>query len=408
MRIAVLCQYFSPEPMTKINTLVRSLVEAGHSVQVLTGIPNRPYGHYYEGYTARLLFEEEKFGARVIRTYTWPYRGDVIWRRIMNYGSFMLSSLLGIARLAPFDILYAYHPPLTIAFPAYLASVTRRVPFIYDVQDIWPEAGVAAGALQEGWLYRFMSALAKWVYAQASHITVIAPDFKDILVDQGVSPDKISVVSNWADDSIYIPRSANGVRQQYGLPEGRFLAMYAGNMGMTHGVEYLLDAARLLKERSDITFVFAGTGAEYDKMLQKKQQEGLDNVHFLGYIPPPRMPELLAAADLMLIHLRKSDSGAVSLPSRMLAYMACGRPMLVASEGAPRRFVERIRAGIGCDPENPVVIAERIKNISSQPEQLTKMGNNGRAIYEKEFCEQITIKNVIALIEQVAHDHTRI
>ena len=119
------------------------------------------------------------------------------------------------------------------------------------------------------------------------------------------------------------------------------------------------------------------------------------------------MPELLAAADIMLIHLRKSASGAESLPSRMLAYMACGRPMLVASEGAPRRFVERIRAGIGYDPENSVVIAEHIKYLASQPDQLAKMGENGRAIYEVEFCEQVTIKNVITLIEQVARDHTR-
>src|SRR5262249_24605748 len=192
------------------------------------------------------------------------------------------------------------------------------------------------------------------LYARAKHITVIAPDFKDILVAQGVPADKISIIPNWADDTLYVPRPANGIRQRYGLPTEAFLVMYAGNMGSTHGVDYLLEAARLLKAEKHIVFVLVGTGPEYEKMVQTKQRLGLDNVIFFGYMQPVYMPDLLAAADLMLIHLRRSASGAVSLPSRMLTYMACARPMLVASEGAPRRFIEATSCGVACEPENPM------------------------------------------------------
>jgi glycosyltransferase involved in cell wall biosynthesis len=346
--------------------------------------------------------EERRLGARVVRTYVWPYRGASTWKRLLNYGSFALSALNGARRLDPFDVLYVYHPPLTISWPAYRIAKRHRVPFIYDVQDIWPEAGLAANAVKPGVLYRIMSAWARWAYAKASHITVIAPDFAQILIRQGVPPGKISVMPNWADDQIYYPRSSDGRRDALGLSDRAFVVMYAGNMGSTHGVDTLLEAANLLKEHQDLTFLFAGTGPEYEKLLSIKQRLGLDNVRFLGYVQPAAMPDLLAAADLMLVHLRRSTSGAVSLPSRMLAYMASARPMLVASEGAPRHLVEETGCGLVCEPENPAAIADSILSLAAQPERLRRMGINGRNRYMAEFCEEVVTGRLIDLVRTVA------
>jgi glycosyltransferase involved in cell wall biosynthesis len=339
----------------------------------------------------------------VIRTYVWPYSGKTIWKRFLNYGSFALLANWGARRLDPYDLVYVYHPPLTISQPAHLAARRCQVPLVYDIQDLWPEAGVVAGAISPGVLYRLLSAWARWAYARSTHITVIAPDFRDSLVAQGVSPDKISVVPNWADEELYVPQPANGVRRQYGLREDAFLVMYAGNLGSTHGVEYLLEAARLLRDRQEIIFAFVGTGPEHDRMLRVKESLGLANVTFLGYVQPAsRLPGLLASADLMLVHLLGSGSGAVSLPSRMLAYMACGRPMLVASHGAPRRLVEEAGCGVVCEPGDPRAIATSIVQLATQPDYLAEMGANGRQAYLAKFSETVVVTRLVRLLEEIA------
>src|SRR5207253_2561694 len=137
---------------------------------------------YHDGYSAAAVTEEKRLGVRVIRTYVWPYRGNVTWKRIVNYGSFAISAwLFGAARLEPFDVLYVFHPPLTISLPAWFIAATQDVPFIYDVQDLWPEAGLAAGVLGGGWFYDFLSAWERWVYRRATHLTVLAYSFRDRL-----------------------------------------------------------------------------------------------------------------------------------------------------------------------------------------------------------------------------------
>jgi len=402
MRVRILTQYYDPEPATRLISLARQLTAAGHAVEVLTAIPNFPAGEYYEGYGGSLIREEQRRGVRVVRTYVWPYHGHVTYKRLMNYGTFAVSSLLGARRLAAFDVLYVYHPPLTISAPAYLLARQQNVPFILDVQDIWPEAGVAAGVIGHGRMYRLMTAWAHWAYKQAAHITVLSPEFVELLAQQGVPREKISVIPNWADEDIYYPRPAGDARARMGVPPHAFLVMYAGNMGSTHGVEYLLQAAELLRDRADIQFVFVGIGPEYQRMVMLKDQLRLENVRFLGYVQPVDMPGLLADADIMLVHLCRSDTGAVSLPSRMLAYMACGRPMLVASEGAPQALVEQAQCGLTCAPENPQAIAAALTQLANHPAALQELGQNGRQHYLNQYREEIVLAGLVDLIERVA------
>ena len=399
MRVGIITQYFDPEPAPRLASLVRHLVAAGHGVEVLTALPNWPNGSFYPGYRGALRKEEERLGARVVRSYVWPYRGSVAWKRMAHYGSFVLSALGASRRLTPLDVLYVYHPPLTISLLAWFVARRQQVPFVYDVQDIWPEAGLAAGALQAGRLYRFMSRWARWAYARASCITVIAPEFAEVVVKQGAPREKITVVPNWADDALYYPRQPDpGMRQHLGLAEDSRVVMYAGNLGSTHGVEVILQAAQLLRDQPHIHFVFAGTGPEYDQMVKIREELGLTNVLFLGYIQPTNMPGLLAVADVLVVHLRKSTSGAVSVPSRMLAYMASGRPMIVASEGAPRALVERLNCGLGCRPENAEVLAERIGCLLSRPDLLEQLGENGRRHYLNEFAEEKVVNQLMGVI----------
>jgi len=400
MKVAILTQYFPPEPIARLSALVRRLLADGHTVEVLTALPNRPAGRYYPGYHRTLVMEEQVMDVRVVRTYVWPYIGNVLWKRLLNYGSFMLSAVWGGQRLSRFDVLYVYHPPLTISFPAFLISRLRHKPFVYDVQDVWPEAGLAAGAVKPGFIYRSISRWARWAYTRAANLIVLAPEFVPFLTKAGVPLGKIKIIPNWADEAIYYPAQASDGRATLGIAGHQFVVMYAGNMGSTHGVDTILEAARLLENRADIVFVFVGTGPEYERLTRLRDTLSLNNVRFLGYVQPDGMPVFLAMADMLVVHLRRADSGAVSLPSRMMAYMASARPMLIASDGAPRALVDRLSCGITCEPENPRAMADAIEGITGEPERLRQMGLNGRQAYLDEFSEEKNVRRLIELLEE--------
>jgi glycosyltransferase involved in cell wall biosynthesis len=271
---------------------------------------------------------------------------------------------------------------------------------LYDVQDLWPEAGLAAGAIERGVLYSLMTKCAGFTYRRARHVTVLAPEFKTILAEGGVPPDKISVIPNWTDEGCFSPVPSTGVRAQYGLPEKPFVVMYAGNFGSSHGFSVILEAARLLEVDRDMLFAVSGSGAEYQQSVDLCNTMGLTNVKFLGYVERRTdLPYLYACADLMIVHLRRSPSGAVSLPSRLMAYMACGRPILACCEGAPRNLVERAACGIGCEPENPAAMAAAIVDAKVNRENLPAMGANGRRHYMEHFSEAETLRDLTALIE---------
>jgi len=402
MRIAILSQYFDPEPSCiKLSTLVKRLVSAGHDVQVLTSLPNLPLGKLYKGYHYTFWHRETRMGASVTRAFVWPYRGNRLIKRFVHFLSFMVSVTICGLTLKPFDLLYVYHPPLTIVFPALVLSWVYRVRFLYDVQDLWPEAGIAAGAIRPGLLTRIMHKIAGLAYSRAKHLTVIAPEFKEVLADLGTPSNKISVIPNWTDEVCYYPRPAAGVRERYGLPEGVFLVMYAGNFGSSHGVGCVLESAKLLRNNPGIAFAFLGSGAEYPHLRHLAAEMGLPNVHFLGYIDSnDEMPYLFSAADIMVVHLRGSTSGAVSLPSRMASYMACARPILVASRGAPKNLVEAAGCGLTCEPDDPEALAAAILAVSRRSD-LAALGASGRRYYFEHLCEQISSDRLVRLIEQL-------
>jgi glycosyltransferase involved in cell wall biosynthesis len=402
VRIAILSQYFPPEPAIKLSVVVPYLAAAGHDVQVLTSLPNLPHGKIYPGYRYCAAMREKLLGADVLRTFVWPYRGRTVWKRALHLISFSLSACIFGWQLRRFDLLYVYHPPLTICAPALLLAAVRGAPMLYDVQDLWPEAGLAAGAIERGVLYSLMVKCAGFTYARARHITVIAPEFKTILADGGVPPAKISVIPNWTDEQCFRPVPSTGVRARYGLPEDSFVVMYAGNFGSSHGFGVILEAAQRLQTNRDIVFAVSGSGAEYERSVELCNAMALTNVKFLGYVQSRAdLPYLYAGADVMIVHLRRSPSGAVSLPSRLMAYMACGRPILACCEGAPRNLVEKAACGFGCEPENPARMADLIVNAKMNRENLPNMGASGRRYYLENFSEAGTLRKLSGLLDSL-------
>lgn len=408
MRIIVLSQWYPPEPESKIHLLARDLAARGHQVTSITGFPNYPSGRLYPGFRMRWRQWEERDGVRVLRLPLYPSHDQSGVRRAVNYASFAATaSLLGPPLAGPADVMWVYHPPLTIGFPAWLISLTRHVPFIYEVQDMWPETLTATGMFSSQRATTALAAFARFVYRRAAAITVISPGFKRNLVDKGVPSSKIHVIPNWADEEIFRPVPPDSVlAEEYGLA-GKFNILFAGNMGAAQALDNVLDAARQVSNLPNVQFVFVGDGMDVERLKSKAQQQSLTNVKFIGRQPVARMPYFFALADALLVHLRRDPLFEITIPSKTIAYLACGRPIVTATEGDAAAVVSEAGAGLVCRPEDPASLIDAIKTlIAMSPESRAKMGEAGRQTYLRCYTRQVLVDRYEELFRKMAAGQT--
>ena len=324
MRILMLTQWFDPEPTFKGLAFARELVRLGHEVQVLTGFPNYPGGKLYSGYRVRLLQRETVDGISILRVPLYPSHDASAVKRIVNYASFALTAaIMGSLLVKPADVMYVYHPPATVGFAAVVISLMRRIPFVYDIQDLWPDTLAATGMLNNQAVLSMVARGCRLIYNRASKIVVLSPGFKNKLIARGVPADKIEVIYNWCDEhNIQRERSEEGGAEKFGLA-GRFNIVFAGTMGKAQALDAVIDAARLVAMSNQaVQFVFVGGGIEVERLKRKAGEMGLANTLFLPRMPIHEIGALLALADLLLVHLRDDPLFRITLPSKTQAYMA--------------------------------------------------------------------------------------
>jgi glycosyltransferase involved in cell wall biosynthesis len=389
MRILMLTQWFDPEPTFKGLAFARELVRRGHEVQVLTGFPNYPGGKLYEGYRVRWLQREMHDGISVLRVPLYPSHDNSVLGRVANYASFAVSAaFLGALLIRPADVMYVYHPPATVGFAASVISMVRGIPFVYDIQDLWPDTLSATGMLNNRGVLGLVGAVCKFIYCRASKIAVLSPGFKEMLEGRGVPADKIEVIYNWCDEeNIQKLASAGGLAELHGL-SGRFNIVFAGTMGKAQALDAVLDAARIVMDSQPaVQFVFVGGGIEVERLKRKAAEMGLTNVRFLPRMPMQEIGALLSLADVLLVHLRDDPLFRITLPSKTQAYMAAGRPILMAVRGDAANLVEQARAGLCCQPEDAAGMAAAVERFHDMPrEELNNMGENGRRFYAANLC----------------------
>lgn len=406
MRILILTQWYPPEPAILLQELAQSLQNRGHELAVLTGFPNYPSGEIYPGYHLRWRQRETLAGVPLIRVPLYPDHSRSGIRRVLNYISFALSSALLGPWLAPRpDVMFVYHPPLTIGIPAYLLSRLWRVPFVYQIQDLWPETLRATGMLHNerllGWIDRF----ARSVYARASHILVISPGFRANLLNKGVPADKIHVISNWVEfEDGPAAHSDPELAAQLGLA-GRFNIMFAGNMGQAQGLETVIEAAVLLTDLPEVQFVLVGDGVALPHLTQAVQEKNLPNVRFLGRYPQQAMPDLYALADALLVHLKNEPLFAITIPHKILTYLGAGKPILAAVAGDAADLVAAAGAGISCPPEDPQALAETVRRLySMSPEERQTLGERGLRAAHTSYSRDELVGRIEAVLQKaVSH-----
>lgn len=412
MKILYVSQYYPPEmgaPAARASELARHWAEAGHQVSVLTGFPNHPTGVVppeWRPRLRRLTYHEESTNVDIYRTWLWPLPNRKAHERMRNYASFCLSSALrGLALPRP-DVIIGSSPQLLVALSAWWISFARQIPFVFEVRDLWPESLSAVGVGDENSiLHRTLAAIANFLYRRSDRIVVVTPAFKDHLVQHwNVPSEKIDIVENGVETDLFAPCSEGlrrSLRQQLDS-DSRFLVCYIGTMGMAHGLETLLEsAARLQLENPGVLFLLIGEGAEKERIKALAHTRDLANVRFLDQQPRDKIAAYISASDACLVLLKKTDVFKTVIPTKMLEFMSCARPLILAVDGQARKIVEEAGCGLVTEPENPEALASAINRLAADYELGRTMGLRGRSYILSKLSRPATAETYIHVLQDV-------
>jgi glycosyltransferase involved in cell wall biosynthesis len=411
MKILYLSQYFPPEmgaPAARVSELSHHWVDAGHDVTVLTGFPHYPSGVVAPEYRKklhRLIARETLDGIRVERTWLAVLPNCKTWERVLNYASFTVSAALRGSFLGRPEIVIATSPQLLECLAGLWIATLKRVPFVFEVRDLWPESlTVDASSTMSRWIRAVLKKIAELLYDRASHIVVVTPAFKTHIVEQyHVAPDKISIVMNGVEPCLFNPTGDNdSVVGEFEL-EGRFIVSFIGVLGNAHGLQTIAHAARRLQQSlPEVLFLLVGEGADKSNVQEQCAQIGLKNVLFLGQQPRSKIPALIRASSVGLVLLKKSEVFKTVIPTKLLEFMACGRPVILGVAGQARELVEQAGCGLCVAPEDSISLVEAIEQLYNDPELRSRLGTNGRAYVIKHLSRKETASQYISLLKRLA------
>lgn len=402
MKILLLTQWFDPEPTFKGLAFARALQQQGHQVQVLTGFPNYPGGKIYDGYKLKLYQREQIDGISVLRVALYPNHDSSALKRILNYISFaFMAMLFGIFATKKADVIYAYHPPLTVGLAAILIKLFRRTPVVYDVQDMWPDTLKATGMLNNQRILNIVGRVCQLVYYFVDHIVVLCPGFKKLLNERGISDDKVSVIYNWCDENSLT--QAQPIKSEYQqLLQGRFNILFAGNMGKAQSLDTILDVSTELRSESKIQFVFVGGGTETERLKQRVLDENIENIVFIPRMPMSEIGGVLEHADVLLVHLKRDPLFEITVPSKTQAYMAMGKPLLMAVSGDAADIVQKAKCGRIALSEDIESIKKAILEIYHlSTDEQCQLGLNAKQFYDENLSLSRGTQQFIEIFKRV-------
>lgn len=410
MRILFLTLYFAPDRAANavlMTGLAQELAGLGHEVTVVCAVPHYDSNRIWPDYRGKVWSRARHGEIDVFRTYLYVPRSKSGFRgRLLNYASFnILSTILGALRRGH-DMVFAPSPPLTIGLSAYLIGRLRNIPYVYNVQDIYPDIAVRLGALRNQRAIRLFRRLEQFVYAHATAVSVLSEGFRQNLMRKGVPEDKIAVIPNFVDVDFMrpLPKEESAFAVEHGLLE-KFVVEYAGNVGLSQGLEVVIKAARELQAHPEIQFLIVGDGAAKDELRERARSAGVSNLSFLPFQPHSKLPQLYAAADLSLVTLR-ANIGSESVPSKTYTIMASSRPVLasVSEETETKHLVERAQCGLWVPPQDPHKLAGAVLRLYHDGELRERLGSNGREYVEIHHTPGVIARRYSTLLADVI-DH---
>lgn len=410
MHILLIHQYYQEKDDPgglRWNEMTRLWSEAGHKITVIAGMTHYTKGIRHPKYH-RKYFGEEQYNEniRVIRThvsntYNTNFRG-----RFRAYFSFTFSSIWGGLFKArdTYDILLVSSPPLSVAITARVLAFRKRIPFLFEVRDLWPESAIDTGVLKNKWMIRWSYRLERKTYAKAKAINVLTPAFFETLVTQKkVPPQKLIYVPNAADIELTDQVDAKLNREQF-RTEHQFgdalVLCYVGAHGIANALDQILHTAGLLRTEN-VLFLLIGDGMQKNALQEKAKEMSLDNVRFIDSVPKEKVLEYILASDIGLSVLKKVDTFKTVYSNKTFDYMACRKPIIMAIDGASRKLVEDAGAGTYCEPEDPEMMADIVRSYLKDIEKIRREGAQGRAYVEKHFDRKKLAEKYLRAIEQI-------
>ncbi len=387
MKLLVLCPHFAPDaaPTGEVMTSIATALAArGHELHVVTALPWYVHHRVEPGWGGRPWRTERTSWGRITRLHPFPTDKKNIPARAVAFGGFTaMAAVAGLCTGRRPDAVMVMSPPLPLGLAGWLVSVTRRSPFVFNIQDVFPDVAVELGAISDPRVIAAASWLERFLYRRADAVTVLSEDLRDNVAGKLAHrrPERVEVIPNFVDTERIAPAEReNAYRREFGL-EGRTVVMYAGNVGLSQSLDLVVTAARRLQEREELVFVVNGGGSGLDGL--RREAAGLKNLRFVPMQPRERLSEVLAAADVHLVPLRTGLARS-SVPSKLYSVLAAARPVLASVDPGTEvaTTLDRAGAGVSVPPEDPDAFCAALESLVDDPERLREMGTSGRRFVE--------------------------
>jgi len=403
VRFLILSQYFAPEtgaPQTRLAAMSEELVRLGHEVEVVTALPNYPRGYVFPEYRKTFYRHEEWNGIPIHRVWLYASVGRGL-KRLLNYLSFTLTSILGLLRARPSDYVFVESPPLFLSIPGFLISRLRGAFFIFNVSDLWPDSIRDIGVLRRGLFLSLAEALERWSYRNADYVVALTKDIETRLVkEKGLPTNKVLFLPNGVNTELFKPTAPDfAFKRALGL-EGKRVVLYQGSEGYAHNLDNVLYAAKLLASDGETHFLFVGDGSVRRHLEELKHKLQLNNVTFLDPVPKEDLPHFFSIADCGLVSLDENALFEGARPAKLWPIMSSGKPLLYVGKGEGAGLVRDAKAGIVVPPGNPEILATSTRALLDDSSLAADLGRNGRAYVEKHMRWSSLIEQWLATLTE--------
>ncbi|MFK5979018.1 MAG: glycosyltransferase family 4 protein [Rhizobiaceae bacterium] len=383
MHILFLTDNFPPEvnaPASRTFEHCREWVKEGHKVTIITCAPNFPRGKIFDGYKNKLWQSEEMAGIRVIRVWSYISANDGFIKRILDYVSYMITAILAAFFVRKVDVVVGTSPQFFTACAAYVTGTLKRVPWVFELRDIWPESIRAVGAMKQSAALDFLEKVELFLYRRATVIVSVTKAFRTELIQRGIDRDKIKIVTNGVDISRFSHREKDANLLGELQLEGKFVAGYVGTHGMAHALDTILDAAQIIADGPDgdlYRFILLGDGAEKDALVKRAKEKGLANVIFVDTVTKDEVARYWSLLDASIIHLKNTELFTKVIPSKLFECMAMAVPVLHGVRGESADIVENEGIGVTFEPQNSEALVASLRQMKNDTVLYQSLKANG-------------------------------
>lgn len=400
MRILFLTDNFPPEVSAGgVRTFdhCKEWLKDGHTITIITCVPNHPYGKIFPGYKNKLYQKENIDGIKVIRVWSYMAPNSGFTKRVVDYMSFAFMSFF-IGLFQKNDIIIATSPQFFTAWSGWALSKIKRIPWIFEVRDLWPESIKTVGVMKQGRIINLLEKIELGLYKGCNKVIVVTDAFKDNLIKRGIDKNKIEVITNGVNTELFFPRAKDLDLVKKLNVNGKFVIGYIGTHGMAHNLNFIIESIPSIKDNK-IVFLFIGDGAMKDKVMLSAKNLKLNNIIFLDSVSKNEVARYLSICDVSLVPLKRSDNFKTVIPSKIFEASAMRIPILLGVVGQAQYIIEKYGAGICFQPENEKDFIEKIMQIKNK--KIYKSCQNGCLKLALDFDRKKLANNMLDIVKKI-------